>query len=110
MERVVVTGIGMVTPVGVGTNESWKSLIEGKSGIGPITGFPITDEYPTRIAAEVKGFDPTAYMEKKKLKEVARFIPFSLASTAMALEESGLVLTEELKEQVGVYIGVGLGG
>lgn len=110
MERVVVTGIGMVTPVGVGTDKSWQSLIEGKSGVGPITGFPITDEYPTRIAAEVKGFDPTAYMEKKKLKEVARFIPFSLAATQMALEQSGLELTEEVKESAGVYIGVGIGG
>jgi 3-oxoacyl-[acyl-carrier-protein] synthase II len=110
MERVVVTGIGMVTPVGVGTDESWKSLIEGKSGVGPITGFPITDEYPTRIAAEVKGFDATQYMEKKKLKEVARFIPFSLAATEMALKQSGLVLTEEVKDATGVYIGVGIGG
>lgn len=110
MERVVVTGIGMVTPVGVGTDKSWQSLIEGKSGVGPITGFPITDEYPTRIAAEVKGFDPTAYMEKKKLKEVARFIPFSLAATQMALEQSGLELTEEVKDSTGVYIGVGIGG
>lgn len=110
MERVVVTGIGMVTPVGVGTDESWKSLIEGKSGVGPITGFPITDEYPTRIAAEVTGFDPTAYVEKKKLKEMARFIPFSLAATHMALERSGLEITEELKESAGVYIGVGIGG
>lgn len=110
MERVVVTGLGMVTPVGVGTDESWQSLIAGKSGIGPITGFPITDEYPTRIAGEVKNFDPTAYVEKKKLKEMARFIPFSLAATQMALEQSGLEITEELKDATGVYIGVGIGG
>lgn len=110
MERVVVTGIGMVTPVGVGTDLSFRALVEGKSGVGPITLFPVTDDYPTRIAAEVKGFEPTAYVEKKKLKEVARFIPFALASTAMALEQSGLVLTDDLKEQIGVYIGVGLGG
>jgi 3-oxoacyl-[acyl-carrier-protein] synthase II len=110
MERVVVTGIGMVTPVGVGTDASFEALINGKSGVGPITLFQATDEYPTRIAAEVHGFEPTKYMEKKKLKEVARFIPFALASTAMALEQSGLELTDELKEQIGVYIGVGLGG
>ncbi len=110
MERVVVTGIGMVTPVGVGTDVSYQALVNGKSGVGPITLFQTTDEYPTRIAAEVKGFEPTAYMEKKKLKEVARFIPFALASTAMAFEQSGLELTEELKDQIGVYIGVGLGG
>lgn len=110
MERVVVTGIGMVTPVGVGTDVSFQALIKGKSGVGPITLFQTTDEYPTRIAAEVRGFDPTVYMEKKKLKEVARFIPFALASTGMALEQSGLELTDELKEEMGVYIGVGLGG
>jgi 3-oxoacyl-[acyl-carrier-protein] synthase II len=110
MERVVITGVGMVTPVGVGTDVSFKALVEGKSGVGKITLFPVTDEYPTRIAAEVKDFEPTTYVEKKKLKEVARFIPFSLASTTMALEQSGLVLTDELREQIGVYIGVGLGG
>lgn len=110
MERVVVTGIGMVTPVGVGTDVSYKALVAGKSGVGPITQFPITDEYPTRIAAEVRDFEPTVYMEKKKLKEVARFIPFAIAATGMALEQSGLELTDELKDQVGVYIGVGLGG
>ncbi|HEY5957308.1 MAG TPA: beta-ketoacyl synthase N-terminal-like domain-containing protein, partial [Polyangiaceae bacterium] len=110
MERVVITGIGMVTPVGVGTDVSYKALVEGKSGVGPITLFPMTDDYPTRIAAEVRGFEPTAYMEKKKLKEVARFIPFALAATGMALDQSGLTLTDELKEQIGVYIGVGLGG
>jgi len=110
MERVVITGIGMVTPVGVGTDASYKALIEGQSGVGPVTLFPITDEYPTRIAAEVKCFEPTAYMEKKKLKEVARFIPFALASATMAFEQSGLELTDEIREEAGVYIGVGLGG
>jgi 3-oxoacyl-[acyl-carrier-protein] synthase II len=110
MERVVVTGIGMVTPVGVGTDVSYQALIAGKSGVGPITLFPTNDEYPTRIAAEVRGFEPTAYMEKKKLKEVARFIPFALAATDMALKQSGLELTDELKEDMGAYIGVGLGG
>jgi 3-oxoacyl-[acyl-carrier-protein] synthase II len=110
MERVVVTGIGMITPMGVGTEMSFAALVDGKSGVGPITLFDATDEYPTRIAAEVRGFDPTVYVEKKKLKEMARFIPFALASASMALEQSGLELTDELKEQVGVYIGVGLGG
>ncbi len=110
MERVVVTGVGMVTPVGVDTESSWQALTSGKSGAGPITLFPVTPDYPTRIAAEVKGFEPTKYVEKKKLKEMARFIPFSLAATTMAIQESGLELTEELKEEVGVYIGVGLGG
>jgi len=110
MERVVITGIGMVTPLGLNTESTWQSLITGKSGVSGITLFPVTDEYPTRIAAEVRNFDPTCFMEKKKLKEVTRFIPFSLAATKMALEHSGLELTEALKEQMGVFIGVGLGG
>ncbi len=110
MERVVITGMGMVTPIGVGTDENWQSLTAGRNGIGPVTLFPATDDYPTRIAGEVKNFDPTKYVEKKKLKEMARFIPFSLAATQMAFEQSGLTLTDELREQAGVYIGVGLGG
>jgi 3-oxoacyl-[acyl-carrier-protein] synthase II len=110
MERVVVTGLGMVTPLGLDTESTWQSLVAGKSGVSGITLFPITDDYPTRIAAEIRNFDPTRFMEKKKLKEVTRFIPFSLAATQMALEHSGLELTEEVKEQTGVFIGVGLGG
>jgi 3-oxoacyl-[acyl-carrier-protein] synthase II len=110
MERVVITGMGLVTPVGIGTDATWQSLIQGKSGAGPITLFEANAEYPTRIAAEVKDFDPTLYVEKKKLKELTRFIPFSLAATKMALEDSGLELSEEERDGVGVYIGVGLGG
>jgi 3-oxoacyl-[acyl-carrier-protein] synthase II len=110
MERVVVTGIGMVTPNGVGTEESWQSLIQGKSGVGPITLFEIGDEYPTRIAAEVKNFDPAQFMEKKKLKEVTRFIPFAMAATRMALDQANLELTEAERDTAGVFIGVGLGG
>ncbi len=71
MERVVVTGIGLVTPVGVGTDATWSALISGKSGVGPITLFDADERYPTRIAAEVKDFDPSLYMEKKKLKDAA---------------------------------------
>ncbi len=100
----------MVTPVGVGTDASWNALISGKSGVGPITLFDADERYPTRIAAEVKDFDPTLYMEKKKLKEVSRFIPFSMAATKMALSQAALELTDEERENVGVFIGVGLGG
>lgn len=110
MERVVVTGIGMVTPVGLDLETTWQALTEGKSGVANITLFPVTDEYPTRIAAEVKNFDPTRYLEKKKLKEVTRFIPFAMAASQMALDDSGLQLTDALKEKMGVFIGVGLGG
>jgi 3-oxoacyl-[acyl-carrier-protein] synthase II len=110
MERVVVTGIGLVTPNGIGTQASWDSLIQGKSGVGPITLFEATEDYPSRFAAEVKDFDPTQFMERKKIKEVTRFIPFSLAATKMALEQADLGLTDEERERVGVFIGVGLGG
>jgi 3-oxoacyl-[acyl-carrier-protein] synthase II len=110
MERVVVTGLGLVTPNGVGTEQTWQSLIRGSSGVGPITLFPAGPEYATRIAAEVKGFDPTLYMEKKKLKEVSRFIPFAMAATRMALDQAQLELTEEERDTTGVFIGVGLGG
>jgi len=110
MERVVVTGIGMITPVGVGTEASWQSLTAGRSGVGPITLFPVTDDYPTRIAAEVLDFEPTQFVERKKLKEMARFIPFSLAATEMALKHSGLELTDQLRETTGAFVGVGLGG
>jgi 3-oxoacyl-[acyl-carrier-protein] synthase II len=110
MERVVVTGMGLVTPNGVGTEPTWQSLIQGKSGVGPITLFPAGPEYSTRIAAEVKDFDPTQFMEKKKLKEVSRFIPFAVAATRMALDEAALDLTEEERDRTGVFIGVGLGG
>ena len=110
MERVVVTGIGLITPNGIGTSQTWESLIRGESAVGPITLFDADERYPSRIAAEVKGFDPAAYMPKKKIKEVSRFIPFSLGATQLALEEANLDLTDEERERVGVFIGVGLGG
>jgi 3-oxoacyl-[acyl-carrier-protein] synthase II len=110
MERVVITGLGLVTPNGVGTEATWQSLIAGTSGVAPITLFEATQDFPTRFAAEVKGFDPTQWVEKKKLKEMARFIPFSIAATRMALDHSGLELDDEARSHVGVFIGVGLGG
>ena len=110
MERVVVTGIGLVTPNGIGTEASWQSLVNGESGVGPITLFDANDTFTTRIAAEVKNFEPAEFMEKKKIKEVARFIPFAMAATKMALEQANLDLTDEERERAGVFIGVGLGG
>ncbi|MFC1641639.1 beta-ketoacyl-ACP synthase II [Myxococcota bacterium] len=110
MERVVVTGMGLVTPLGIGTEATWAGAVAGHSGVGPITLFDTTNGYPTRIAAEVKGFVPEEYVEKKKIKEMARFIPFALAATKMALVDSGLDPDEEEKQRIGVYIGVGLGG
>src|SRR6187397_1064653 len=110
MERVVVTGIGLITPNGIGTSQTWESLVRGESGVGPITLFDADERYPSRIAAEVKGFDPATYMPRKKLKEVSRFIPFSMGATQLALEEADLNLSDEERERVGVFIGVGLGG
>jgi len=110
MERVVVTGIGLVTPNGIGTDASFQSLIGGKSGVGPITLFDAHEGYATRIAAEVKDFDAAQFMEKKKLKEVSRFIPFAMGATRMALEQADLGLSDEERERAGVFIGVGLGG
>ena len=110
MERVVITGMGLVTPLGVGTEATWEALIQGRSGAGPITLFDASEGFPTKIAAEVKNFDPLQFMDKRKLKEVSRFIPFSLASTRLALEQAELDLTDEERERVGVFIGVGLGG
>jgi len=110
MERVVVTGIGLVTPLGNSTQTTWEGAVGGRSGAALITLFPCGEQYPTRIACEVKDFDPTLYLERKKLKEVARFIPFSLGATRMAIEQADLQLSEEERETVGVYIGVGLGG
>jgi 3-oxoacyl-[acyl-carrier-protein] synthase II len=109
MERVVVTGMGLVTPNGIGTEATWTSLVEGKSGVGPITLFD-AEAFATRIAAEVKGFEPAEFMERKKIKEVGRFIPFAMGATKMALDQASLDLTDEERERAGVFIGVGLGG
>lgn len=110
MERVVVTGVGTVTPLGIGTQRTWASLLDAKSGVGPITQFEADERFSTRIAAEVKGFAPSEWMPKKKVKECARFIPFSLAATKMALDQADLDLSDEEREDVGVFIGVGMGG
>lgn len=110
MERVVVTGVGLVTPCGVGTQETFNTLMAGQSGVGPITQFEVTDEYTTRFAAEVKGFDATEYVPRKKVKELCRFITFSWAASVMAARAAGLELTEAERDRAGCFIGVGLGG
>ena len=110
MERVVITGMGWVTPNGVGTEETWRSLTRGESAAGPITLFPIDERYPSRFACEVKGYDPALYMDRKKIKEVTRFITFAMGATKLALEDAKLELSEAERETTGVFIGVGLGG
>jgi 3-oxoacyl-[acyl-carrier-protein] synthase II len=107
--RVVVTGVGLLTPLGIGTEPSWEAIRAGKSGIGPITQFDAS-AFSCRIAGEVKGFDPARYIEKKEIKKMGRFIQFAIAAAEFALTDSGLKVTPETAEQVGVYIGSGIGG
>jgi len=107
--RVVVTGVGLLTPLGIGTEATWEAIRAGKSGIGPITQFDAT-AFSCRIAGEVKGFDPSNYIEKKEIKKMGRFIHFAVAAADFALKGSGLKVTPEIAEQVGVYIGSGIGG
>jgi len=107
--RVVVTGVGLVSPVGVGTSATWEALLAGASGIGPITKFD-TERYPSKIAGEVKGFDPEQWMEKKEVKKSDAFIHFALAASQMAVDDSGLAIDEANADRVGVVIGSGIGG
>jgi 3-oxoacyl-[acyl-carrier-protein] synthase II len=107
--RVVVTGIGLVSPVGVGTSETWQGVLAGRPGIGPITLFDAA-RYSTRFAGEVKGFDPLQWIDKKDVKKCGRFIQFALAATAMAMEQSGLRVVPDNAPRVGVIIGSGIGG
>ena len=109
MERVVITGIGLVTPNGIGTSESWKSIVQGQPGIAPITLFDATN-YNSRIAGEVKNFEPVQFIEKKKIKEMARFVQLSMAASKLAVQDAHLELSDQDRETAGCFIGVGLGG
>jgi 3-oxoacyl-[acyl-carrier-protein] synthase II len=107
--RVVVTGMGLVCPVGIGVEESWKALVAGKSGIGPITHYDAST-YPTKIAGEVKGFEPEQFMDRKEVRRNDRFIQFALAAADMAVKDSGLDFEKEDPERIGVIVGSGMGG
>src|SRR2546421_2356673 len=107
--RVVVTGIGLVTPLAIGTKESWQAAIAGKSGVGPITRFD-AKELPSRIAGEVKNFDPAQFMDKKEARRNDLFIQFGLAATDLALKDAGLPTDKPLGERAGVIVGSGMGG
>jgi 3-oxoacyl-[acyl-carrier-protein] synthase II len=107
--RVVVTAVGLVSPVGIGTAACWEAIRAGKSGIGPITAFDAS-AFSCRIAGEVQGFDPQNYIERKEIKKMGRFIQFAIAATECALAGSGFQIGPENEEQVGVYIGSGIGG
>jgi 3-oxoacyl-[acyl-carrier-protein] synthase II len=107
--RVVVTGVGLLTSVGIGTKAVWEAIKSGTNGIGPITAFDATD-FNCRIAGEVKGFNPGDYIEKKEIKKMGRFIQFAIAASEFALEGAGLKPDPEEAERTGVYIGSGIGG
>ncbi len=108
-KRVVVTGIGLITPLGIGVKASWENLIQGKSGIRKITHFDAS-AFQTQIAGEVEGFNPEDYIEPKEIKKMDRFIHFAIAATTMALEDSGLKITDNNAERIGVIVGSGIGG
>jgi 3-oxoacyl-[acyl-carrier-protein] synthase II len=107
--RVVVTGIGMITPVGLDTETSWEGLVSGKSGIGPITQFD-DKAIPTQIAGEIHGFEPEKYIDLKEIKKMDRFIHLAIAASQMAMDSAGLKITEENAERVGVMVSAGMGG
>jgi len=109
VRRVVVTGMGCITPLGIGLEESWENCVAGRSGVGPITKFDAAG-YKTQIAAEVKGFDASAYMDRRELKKMDVFIQYAVAATRMALDDAGMEIREEEAHRVGVSIGAGLGG
>ena len=106
---MVVTGVGLVSPLGDGTAVTWQGLLEGRSGVGPITRFDAS-EYPSRIAGEVSDFDPLKYIDKKDLKKSDRFIQLALAAAEGAMDDSGLQIDEAAASRVGVIIGSGIGG
>ena len=107
--RVVVTGIGLVSSVGIGTETNWSALLSGKSGIGRITRFD-TSQFSTQIAGEVRGFDPLQFIEKKDVKKMDIFIQYAIAASQFAMDDAGLKVTPEIADRVGVFIASGIGG
>jgi len=104
-----VTGIGLVTPCGIGTDNVWNNILSGKSGIGPITRFDV-DRFDTKFAGEVKGFNPEDYIQPKEVKKMDLFIHYALAAAHIAVNDAGLDMGKEDPERVGVVVGTGLGG
>ena len=109
MRRVVVTGVGVISPLGTGNAVNWEALTAGKSGIDRITRFDASS-LPVTIAGEVKGFDPEAFIEKKEVKKMDLFIHYAVAAAQLAMDDSGLVIDDANAERVGVLVGAGLGG
>ncbi|MEE9202857.1 MAG: beta-ketoacyl-ACP synthase II [Dehalococcoidia bacterium] len=109
MNRVVITGMGVISPLGLSTQETWQGLIEGRSGVAEITMFD-TSTFTTKFAAEVKGFDPTNYIDRKEARRMDRFCQFAVAAAMQAVEASGLKIGPETGNHIGVIIGSGIGG
>jgi 3-oxoacyl-[acyl-carrier-protein] synthase II len=107
--RVVVTGVGAITPLGNDVETTWNNIVSGVSGIGPLTRVN-ADDFPAKVAAEVKDFDPTAYLDKKDARKMDRFAQFAVAASIMAVKDADLDINEENSERVGVWIGSGIGG
>jgi 3-oxoacyl-[acyl-carrier-protein] synthase II len=107
--RVVVTGVGLVSPLGIGTDANWEALCAGRSGIGPITHFDAT-EFSSRIAGEVKGFDPLHFVSKKDVKKMDVFIQYAIAASQLAMDDASMSVTDDIATRVGVFIGSGIGG
>ncbi|HUV05874.1 MAG TPA: beta-ketoacyl-ACP synthase II [Armatimonadota bacterium] len=107
--RVVITGMGPITPIGTGTEAYWRALLDGISGVGPITHFDASD-YSTRIAAEVKDFDPEQYVERKEAKRMDRFVQLAVAASKLAVQDAGLDIRDDNADRIGVLIGSGIGG
>jgi len=111
--RVVVTGVGLVSPLGIGTQQNWDALVAGKSGVGPITKFDVYEfevEFSARIAGEVKDFDPLAFVEKKDVKKMDVFIQYAIAASQYAVDDAGLTISPEDAPRMGVFIASGIGG
>jgi 3-oxoacyl-[acyl-carrier-protein] synthase II len=109
MKRVVITGLGVVSPIGIGHRSFWPALLAGASGVDVITRFDTAD-FATKIAAEVKDFDPSQYMDKKEAKRMDRFAQYGVAAASLALEDAKLSVTPANAAQIGVYVGAGIGG
>jgi 3-oxoacyl-[acyl-carrier-protein] synthase II len=107
--RIMVTGVGLVTPVGVGIREPWEALLRGESGIGPITRFDTAD-FVTKFAGEVKGFRTEDYLDPKEARRMDRFIRYAMGAAKIAMDDSGLKVDDSNAERVGVYVGAGMGG
>ena len=108
-KRVVISGIGLVSSLGIGTKPTWDGLLAGCSGVGRITRFDVS-AYATQIAAEVRGFEPLDFVDRKDVKKMDVFIQYAIAASRFAVEDSGLAITSHNAADVGVFIGSGIGG